>query len=139
MSLGLVFGHWSETSPHVESLLEAYAEAGCVKHWRSMRAADPLEARGALVWLLRRRGGMRAWRAAARLLLDRLEHVGGARASAAAERRATARTAAADNRREACWLFRSLRSLVMLTDSSVRSLACRAGKKSTSTWASQTE
>ena len=87
---GLVFGHWGEASPRVTELMLAAAEVGSCRHWRSMRAANPAAAIGSLVWLLRRRWGIDAWRAHARPLLDRLEYVG-AGAQAAAERRATAR------------------------------------------------
>ena len=67
------------------------------------------QANGTLVWLLRRRWGMAAWREAARLLLDRLEYVGGQAAVAGAHRREAARSAAADARRHACWVFTELR------------------------------
>ena len=105
---GLVFGHWGEASPHVEELMLAAAEVGSRRHWRSMRATSPDAAFGSLVWLLRRRWGIAAWRAHARLLLDRLEYVG-AGATAAAERRATARAGAAEARRAACGLQRGRR------------------------------
>ena len=106
---GLVFGHWAEASPHVETLLATCAKSGSARHWRSMHAQDAAEAYGTLMWMLRRRWGMCAWRSAARLLLDRLEYVGGVRAMAAAGRRTAARAAAADSRRHAGWLFQSLR------------------------------
>lgn len=102
---GLVFGHWGETSPDVEDLLSIAAEVGARRHWRAMQAPSPGVALGSLVWLLRRRWGMAAWRASARLLLDRLEHIGAGAATAAA-RRATARADAVEARRAACWLHR---------------------------------
>lgn len=100
---GLVFGHWGETSPHVEQLLRAAAEVGSRRHWRAMRATTQEAALGSLAWMLRRRWGMTALRANARPLLDRMEYVG-AGAMAAAARRTTAQRHAAEVRRAACWL-----------------------------------
>ena len=70
-----------------------------------MRAREAGDALGVLAWLLRRRWGMMAWRACARLLLDRLEFVGHGCARAQA-RRADASERAAAARRAAHWLFR---------------------------------
>ena len=52
---GLVFGHWAEGSEHVEALLSGTAHCGSLKHFDAMRARDPSDALGTLVWLLRRR------------------------------------------------------------------------------------
>ena len=70
-----------------------------------MGARESVDAFGTLAWLLRRRWGMTAWRANARLLLDRLEYVGRG-AVQANSRRALAAERAADSRRSAHWLFR---------------------------------
>ena len=89
---GLVFGAWGEASPDVEKVLTALADAGASRHWRGMRCRDRDAARGALAWMLRRRWGLTAVREAARLKLDRLEHVGRG-AGAAARRRSVGRAA----------------------------------------------
>ena len=73
---GLVFGHWSEASEHVEALLSGCAHSGSLRHYAAMRAKDSGDAMGVLAWVLRRRWAMTAWRASARLLLDRLDYVG---------------------------------------------------------------
>ena len=48
----------------------------------SMGAKNPVEARAALAWLLRRRWGLTALRANARLTIDRLQFVGRVAAAA---------------------------------------------------------
>jgi hypothetical protein len=106
---GLVFGHWSEASEHVELLLSGAAHTGALRHWTTMGARESNDALGSLAWLLRRRWGMTAWRANARLLLDRLEYVGRG-AVRASTRRADAMERAAAVRRSAHWLFRRPRS-----------------------------
>ena len=105
---GLVFGHWAEASEDVEALLAGCARSGSVRHWTSMQAREPGEAHGTLCALLRRRWGMCAWRAAARLVLDRLEYVG-AGAGHAQLRRGAAQERAVAARRQAHWLFRQPR------------------------------
>jgi hypothetical protein len=102
---GLVFGHWAEGTAHVDDLLAGCARAGAEMHWRGMRAREPADALGTLTTVLRRRWGLAAWRAAARLLLGRLEYVGHG-AIAGHARRHTARDAAALERRCEHWLFR---------------------------------
>jgi hypothetical protein len=87
----LVFGAFGEAASDVERLLGAAADAGAQNHRMSMGAKDPVEARAALVWLLRRRWGLAALRANARLTIDRLEFVGRG-AVAAADRRTDAAT-----------------------------------------------
>ena len=72
------------------------------RHYRSMRLAGPLEARGVLVWLLRRRWGICAFRENARLLLARLELVGPGAVAAAARREAANGDVAHRARRAAC-------------------------------------
>ena len=57
----------------VEQLIDALAEAGADVHWRAMKAKKREEAKGALVWQLRRRWGMAAIRGNARLILDRMQ------------------------------------------------------------------
>ena len=69
-----------------------------------MQARDPEEASSSLASFLRRRWGRTAWKAAARLLLDRLEYVGQG-ANAARERREAAWERAATARRTSHWLF----------------------------------
>eukprot|EP00973_Karenia_brevis_P087066 12074396-Karenia_brevis.AAC.1 len=64
---GLVFSHWAEATEHVNLLLAGCAHCGAQRHWSSMRAREPIDAMGTLAWLLRRRWGLTAWRAAARL------------------------------------------------------------------------
>ena len=99
---GLVFGAFGEASPDVSLLLSAAADAGARKHFRSMLANEPEEARGALAWLIKRRWGVTAVRAAARLTLGRLELVGRG-AGAAVSRRREADGRAARARRASCW------------------------------------
>ena len=65
----LVFGAFGEASAAVEQLIDALAEAGADVHWRAMKAKKREEAKGALVWQLRRRWGMAAIRGNARLIL----------------------------------------------------------------------
>jgi hypothetical protein len=98
---GLVFGAWGEASPDVTALLHVLADAGVLRHQRRMLARDAVEARAALLWLMRRRWGLTAVRENARLLLARLEHVGRG-AVAAAQRRVVAEDTAARARRAAC-------------------------------------
>ena len=98
---GLVFGAWGEASPDTELLLSHVAATGAERHWRSMGCPDPLQARGALAWLLRRRWGMTALRENARLKLERLEFVGRGVAAAVARRAAAASSAAARSRSSA--------------------------------------
>ena len=98
--VAITFGHYGEASPDVQTLLVAIANVGARRHWRAMRAASSSNAVGALVWMMRRRWGLAAWRANARLLLDRLEYVG-AGAAAAVERRVVARAGAAQARQAA--------------------------------------
>ena len=71
----LVFGAFGEASAAVEQLIDALAEAGADVHWRAMKAKKREEAKGALVWQLRRRWGMAAIRGNARLILDRMQFV----------------------------------------------------------------
>ena len=97
---GVVFGHWAETSPDVEHILVAAATVGARRHWRGMRSPDAKTAVGALVWMLRRRWGIVAWRANVRLLLDRQEYAG-AGAPEAATRREAARAGATRARQDA--------------------------------------
>ena len=70
---GIVFGTWGEASPEVERLVHIFSSSGAAKHWRSMHAASPAEAKGGLAWLLRRRWAMTALRENARLKLERLQ------------------------------------------------------------------
>ena len=66
-----MFGAWGEASSDVHALLEALALVGIRRHYRMMRAKDPLEVHGALIWLLRRRWGLAAVRENARLKRER--------------------------------------------------------------------
>ena len=86
---GLVFGSWAEASPHVNWLLSQAVESGCICHRSAASYAVEDDARAVLTRLLRRRWGMAALRANAKLLLDRLAYVGRG-AAAAASRRAAA-------------------------------------------------
>jgi hypothetical protein len=88
---GLVFGSWGEASEDVEWLLNQLADAGSYRHRLALQAATPQGAKATLIWLLQRRWGMAALRANARLLLERLGHVGRG-ATAAASRRSNARS-----------------------------------------------
>ena len=105
---GVVFGHWAEGSTNAEALLSHAARCGAELHWTRMRAREPTDAIGTLSWMLRRRWGMTAWRAAIRLLHDRLEYVGRG-AVAGQMRRVAAREQAAIERRSAHWLFQRRR------------------------------
>ncbi len=60
-----------EASPHTAQLIGIAAETGAQRHRRAMRARTKALAFGSLHWLLRRRWGMTALRANARLVLDR--------------------------------------------------------------------
>ena len=77
---GLVFGSWGEASPDVSWLLAEAADIG-VSRSRAFCPADDEDAPNALkakfAGTLRRRWGMMALRANARLLLERLSFVGG--------------------------------------------------------------
>ena len=106
---GIVFGAWGEASPDTERLLSAMAVSGANRHWLEMRSRSPLEARGALAWLLRRRWGMTALREAARLKLERLEFVGRGAALAADRRISQWGAASAVVRRGACQFWRGPR------------------------------
>ena len=88
-----MFGAFGEASPDVERLIKMFSKIGSVRHWRSMQAASPQEASGAIAWLLRRRWAMTALRESARLKLERLEFVGRG-AAVAADRRAAIRSLA---------------------------------------------
>ena len=88
-TFSLVFGAWGEASADVDRLLSAAAEVGAYRHHRLMGASDPVDARGALAWLLRRRWGIAAVRANARLTLGRLSVIGRG-ATTAADRRSLA-------------------------------------------------
>ena len=94
-----MFGAWGEASPDTERLLTVLARAGAARHWLQLRARSPVEARGALAWLLRRRWGMTALREKARVKLERLEFVGRGAALAADRRAAALTTTSAVTRR----------------------------------------
>ena len=70
-------------------------------------AREHADAYGTLIWLLWRRWSMTAWRAAARLILDRLESVGSGAMRNHAHRAVAAESVAAV-RRSSHWLFRRL-------------------------------
>ena len=57
---GFVVGHFAEGSEHMEALLTGAAHCGSLLHWAGMRAREPIDALGAVAWLLRRRWGMTA-------------------------------------------------------------------------------
>ena len=99
---GLVFGAFGETSPDVHKLLSSVVQIGARHHYRKMRARDPDEARGALAWMLKRRWGISAVRAHARLTLARLEHVGRGAGQAVVRRIAAEGTAARARRAFCC-------------------------------------
>ena len=97
-----MFGAWGEASPDFERVLKQFSAKGADVHWRDMQASRPLEARGALAWLLRRRIAMTALRENARLKINRVEFVGRG-AAAAIDRRAVAFAGSeAAARRSAC-------------------------------------
>ena len=86
---GLVFGSWGEASRAVSSLLSAAVDSGAARRDYCPSGDEGSECdrlRGILASTLRRRWGMTALRANARLLLDRLAYVGRG-ATAAAHRR----------------------------------------------------
>ena len=72
---GLVFGHRSEASEHVESLLSGAAQVlfAIGPRWEHV---NRVMSSGRWPGCSGAAGGMTAWRANARLLLDRLEYVG---------------------------------------------------------------
>ena len=108
---GLVFGAWGEASPDLESLLEAAAYAGALRHSTTMAADTLAQAAGALAWLLRRRWALTALRANARLLIDRLELAGRGADQAVARRAHAAANHAARLRAAAVWAHRGPRRL----------------------------
>ena len=73
----MVVGHYGELSPFFEELIDAAADSGAEKHWRRMRCDSPAIARGFIVQMLRRPWGMAAFRANARLVTRRLQHIRG--------------------------------------------------------------
>ena len=73
----VVVGHYGELSPFFEELIDAAADSGAEKHWRRMRCDSPAIARGFIVQMLRRSWGMAAFRANARLVTRRLQHIRG--------------------------------------------------------------
>ena len=75
-----------------------------------MRARSPVEAKGALAWLLRRRWALTALRENAWLKLERLEFVGRGAAMAASRRAAAAEGDEARARRAACAFQRGPRA-----------------------------
>ena len=89
---GVVFGSWAEASGDVDWLLSEAVAVG-VSRRRNYRRSDgdePDRMQSALAATLRRRWGMTALRANARLLLERLSYVGRG-AVAAADRRESSR------------------------------------------------
>ena len=89
---GLVFGSWGEASTAVSGLLSAAVDSGAARRRCCNPSSDDGSdrVRAILAATLRRRWGMTALRANARLLLDRLAYVGRG-ATAAAHRRASSR------------------------------------------------
>ena len=83
---GLVFGSWAEASPCVSWLLAQAVDSGCLCHRSAAACVVEDDLRAVLTRLLRRRWGMAALRANARLLLDRLAYVGRGAPEAAARR-----------------------------------------------------
>ena len=75
---GLIFGSWGEASADVDWLLSEAVAVGARRHRRVRVAEDdePDRLQQLLSGMLRRRWGMAALRANARLLLDRLAYVG---------------------------------------------------------------
>ena len=92
----LVFGAFGEASAAVEQLIDALAEAGADVHWRAMKAKKRQEAKGALVWQLRRRG---AWQRSA-----------GTRGSSSIECSSSSMAAARTRRSQRCGDARGARS-----------------------------
>ena len=73
----MVVGQYGELSPFFEELIDAAADSGAGKHWRRMRSDPPAVTRGFIVQMLRRSWGMAAFRANARLVTRRLQHIRG--------------------------------------------------------------
>ena len=75
---GVVFGSWSEASGDVDWLLSEAVAVGLSgrRHFRPSDDDEPDRMRSILAATLRRRWGMTALRANARLLLERLSYVG---------------------------------------------------------------
>ena len=69
---GIVFSSWGEASKDAHALLEVIATAGAKHHVATMWSESVEVARSGLIWMLRRRCGLAALRASARLLLARL-------------------------------------------------------------------
>ena len=83
--------------------------SGAAKHWRSMHAASPAEAKGGLAWLLRRRWAMTVLRENARLKLERLQFVGRGAVAAAHRRAAPLAASGVAARRAACTFWQGPR------------------------------
>ena len=97
----LVFGAWAEASDDIKWLLEAAAQHGALRH-----SLDDAETRGdaaaRMKTCLRRKWGLAACQANARLLLDRLGAVGPG-AAAAANRRSLGSARFFGNRTPTLW------------------------------------
>jgi hypothetical protein len=74
----MVAERYSELSSFFEELTDAAADSGAGMHWRRMRRDSPAIARGFIVQMPRRSWGMAAFRANARLVTRRPQHVRGA-------------------------------------------------------------
>eukprot|EP00973_Karenia_brevis_P023117 3183680-Karenia_brevis.AAC.1 len=83
---GLVFGTWAEASESVDWLLGQIATFGAARRPGLATDRDPDDERVLLMTALRRRWGITAARANARLLLDRLAYVGRGASAAMARR-----------------------------------------------------
>ena len=89
---GLVVGSYGEASEDLLNLMHEIAKVGATRCWRDMGARDPLEGERILYTRLRRRLGITAVRARARMLVSRVNHIlDGPGARLAADRRATNR------------------------------------------------
>ena len=73
---GLVFGAFGEVSKSVAELTSRVAEVAAKRYFRDIGLVSPARAKGGLVWAIRRRLGMMAWKQVVRLRLSRLCFVG---------------------------------------------------------------
>ena len=68
----LVGGHFGEISLEFDALLQQAAEVGADRSWASMLVSSAAQAKGALMWQIRRRIGSALERASFNLMSDRI-------------------------------------------------------------------
>ena len=74
--VGLVMGAYGEMSQEVHQMVRKLAPIGAATWKRKLPSASNVGAQGRLGWLMKRRLGITAVRAGARLLLGRIQYIG---------------------------------------------------------------